>query len=127
QDEVCTAVAKALHVHLTGRIQESRPINAQAYIQHLKGGYLLKKRRPSDVQRAFEYFREAIQLEPGYAEPYWGAAMFHIISAVFGAAPPPSALSESEDLISKGLALDENSVRLHSTLGMLRMFQLRWN
>ncbi len=126
QDEVCMAVAEALHVHLAARIQESRPSNIQAYIQYLKGGYLLKKRRPSDVQRAFEYFREAIQLEPGYAEPYYGAAMFYIISAVFGSMPPRTALSEAEDLVSKGLALDENSIRLHSTLGMLRMFQWRW-
>jgi tetratricopeptide (TPR) repeat protein len=126
QDEVCMAVAEALHVHLAARIQESRPSNVQAYMQYLKGGYLLKKRRPSDVQRAFEYFREAIQLEPGYAEPYYGAAMFYIISAVFGSMPPRTALSEAEDLVSKGLALDENSIRLHSTLGMLRMFQWRW-
>jgi tetratricopeptide (TPR) repeat protein len=29
-------------------------------------------------------------------------------------------------LLSKGLALDENSTSLHSTLGMLRVFQWRW-
>jgi tetratricopeptide (TPR) repeat protein len=40
--------------------------------------------------------------------------------------PPPTALSEAGDLVSKGLALDQKSVRLHSTLGMLRMFQWRW-
>jgi tetratricopeptide (TPR) repeat protein len=127
QDQVCTSVAEALHGHLAARVQENRPSNVQAYVQYLKGGYLLKKRRPSDVQRAFEYFREAIQLEPGYAEPYYGAAMYYIINATFGAMPPRTALSEAEGLVSKGLALDENSVPLHSTLGMLRMFQWRWN
>ena len=127
QDQVCTSVAEALHVHLAVRIQENRPSNVQAYVQYLKGGYLLKKRRPSDVQRAFEYFREAIQLEPGYAEPYYGAAMFYIINATFGAMPPRTALLEAEGLVSKGLALVQNSVHLHSTLGMLRMFQWRWN
>lgn len=127
QDDVCTVIAEALHVHLAAPIQGSRPNNAQAYMQYLKGGYLLKKRRPRDMQRAFEYFREAIQLEPGYAEPYYGAALFHVISAVFGAMPPMRALPEAEDLVSKGLALDANSVHLRSTLGMLRMFQWRWN
>jgi hypothetical protein len=96
-------------------------------MQYLKGGYLLKKRRPSDVQRAFEYFREAIQLESGYAEPYYGAAMFYVISATFGALPPQSALSQAEELVRKGLALDEKSVHLLSTLGMLRMFQWSWS
>jgi TolB-like protein len=126
QDEVCAAVAEALHVCLAARVPESRPRNAKAYVQYLKGAYLLKKRRPDDVRRAFKYFREAIRLEPGYAEPYYGAAMFYNVSAAYGALPPQSALSEAEDLVSKGLALDENSVHLHSTLGLLRVFQWRW-
>jgi tetratricopeptide (TPR) repeat protein len=98
----------------------------EAYVQYLRGAYLLKKRGPDDVRRAFEYLREAIRLEPGYAEPYYGAPMFYIVSAAYGALPPQSALPEAEDLLSKGLALDENSASLHSTLGVLRMFQWRW-
>jgi TolB-like protein len=127
QDQVCAAIAEALHVHLTARIQESRPRNSHAYMQYLKGAYLQKRRRPSDLQRAFEYFKEAIELEPGFAESYSGAAMYYIVSAAFGGMPAVAALSQAEGLVSKGLALDENSLRLHSTLGMLRMFQWRWN
>jgi TolB-like protein len=126
QDEVCTAVAEALHVRLGAPIGEHRPRNVNAYVQYLKGAYLLKKRTPSDVRRAFEYFREAIRLEPRYAEPYYGAAMYYNVSAAYGALSPRSALPEAEDLLSKGLALDESSVRLHSTLAMLRVFQWRW-
>jgi tetratricopeptide (TPR) repeat protein len=126
QDEVCAAVAQALHVRLAVWVPESRPSNVSAYVQHLKGEYLLKKRRPDDVRRAFEYFLEAIRLEPGYAEPYYGAAMFYNVSAAYGALPPRIALPESEDLLTKGLALDENSPTLLSTLGMLRVFQWRW-
>jgi len=126
QDEVCTAVAEALHVRLGAPTEEHRPTNVDAYVQYLKGTYLLKKRRPSDVRRAFEYFCEAIRLEPHYAEPYYGAAMYYNVSAAYGALSPRSALPEAEDLLSKGLALDKNSARLHSTLGMLRVFQWRW-
>jgi TolB-like protein/tetratricopeptide (TPR) repeat protein len=126
QDKVCAAVAEALHMRLAPRIRESRPSNVKAYVQCLKGAFLLKKRRPEDVRRAFEYLQEAIQLEPDYAEPYYGAAMFYIVSAAFGALPPCTALAEAEALVSKGLALDEDSVSLLSTLGMLRMFQWRW-
>jgi TolB-like protein len=126
QDKVCAAVAEVLHVRLAVRLPERRPSNVIAYVQYLKGEYLLKRRRPDDVRRAFEYLREAIRLEPGYAEPYYGAAMFYIVSAAYGALPPQTALPEAEDLLSKGLALDENSASLTSTLGMLRMFQWRW-
>src|SRR5579863_7800962 len=127
QDQVCAAIAEAFHVHLAARMEPSRAGNSQAYLQYLKGGYLLKRRRPSDVQRAFDYFQEAIKLEPGFAEPYYGAAMYYNVSAAFGAMPPIAALSKAEDLVLKGLALDEKSVRLHSTLGMLRLFQWRWS
>ena len=126
QDEVCTAVADALHVRLGSPIREHRPGNMEAYVQYLKGAHLLKKRRPVDIRRAFEYQLEAIRLDPGYAESYYGAAMYYNVSAAFGALPPQSALLEAEKLVSKGLALDESSVTLHSTLGMARMFQWRW-
>jgi TolB-like protein len=126
QDEVCAAVAEALHVRLAVQVREKRPSDVRAYVQYLKGAHLLKKRRPDDVRRAFEYFLEAIRLEPDYAEPYYGAAMFYNVSAAYGALPPRTALPMAEDLLSKGLALDENSPRLHSTLGMLRVFQWRW-
>ena len=126
QDQVCAAVAEALHMRLASQIPKRHPSNAVAYMQYLKGAYLLKRRRPEDIRRAFEYQQEAIRLEPDYAEPYFGAGMFYIVSAVYGAMPPRTALREAEELVSKGLALDENSTRLHSTLGMLRMFQWRW-
>jgi TolB-like protein/tetratricopeptide (TPR) repeat protein len=126
QDEVCAAVAEALHVRLAVQVREKRPSNMRAYVQYLKGAHLLKKRRPDDVRRAFEYLMEAIRLEPGYAEPYYGAAMYYNVSAAYGTLSPQSALPEAEALLSKGLALDENSASLHSTLGMLRVFQWRW-
>jgi TolB-like protein len=34
QDEVCTAVAQALHVRLAARVPESRPSNVKAYVQY---------------------------------------------------------------------------------------------
>ena len=127
QDEVCAAVAEALHLRLATETPEKRPSNGKAYVQYLKGAYLLKKRRPDDVRRAFEYLREAIRLEPGYAEPYYGAAMYYNVSAAFGALPAVDALAEAEAFVSRGLALDETSANLHSTLGMLRMYQWRWS
>ena len=105
---------------------EGRPRNMTAYVQYLKGWYMMKKRRPHDVRRAFEYFQEAIRLEPAYVEPYYGAAMYYIVSAAFGALPPRSALPQADDLIAKGLALDANSVMLRSVQGMLRMYQWLW-
>jgi TolB-like protein/tetratricopeptide (TPR) repeat protein len=130
QDQVCASATEALHIRLVSQVEAAaakiRPRNVTAYIQYLKGAYLLKKRRPDDIRRAFEYLQEAIRLEPGYAEPYYGAAMFYIVSTAYGVLPSRSGLPEAEELLAKGLALDKRSATLNSTLGMLRMFQWRW-
>jgi TolB-like protein/tetratricopeptide (TPR) repeat protein len=126
QDEVCSAVAEAMHIRWASELPKAHPRNATAYMQYLKGAYLLKKRQPDGIRRAFEYQQEAIRLEPDWAEPYYSAAMSYIVRTIYGEMPPGTALPEAENLVSKGLALDENSAILHSTLGMLRMFQWRW-
>jgi hypothetical protein len=126
QDEVCSAVADAMHIPLASQPPKAHPRNATAYMQYLKGAYLLKRRRPDGIRRAFEYQQEAIRLEPDWAEPYYSAAMSYIVRTIYGEMPPGTAMPEAEDLVSKGLGLDENSAVLRSTLGMLRMFQWRW-
>jgi TolB-like protein len=126
QDEVCSAVAEAMNIRLSSQLPKAHPRNATAYMQYLKGAYLLKKRQPDGIRRAFEYQQEAIRLEPDWADPYYSAAMSYIVRTIYGDMPPGTALPEAEKLVSKGLALDENSAILHSTLGMLRMFQWRW-
>jgi TolB-like protein/Flp pilus assembly protein TadD len=126
RDEVCSAVAEAMHIRLASQLPKAHPRNTTAYTQYLKGAYLLKKRQPDGIRRAFEYQQEAIRLEPDWAEPYYSAAMSYVVRTIYGEVPPTTALLEAENLVSKGLALDENLAILHSTLGMLRMFQWRW-
>ena len=126
QDEVCSAVAEAMDIRSASQTPKTHPSNATAYLLYLKGAYLLKRRRPDSIQRAFEHQQEAIRLVPDWAEPYYGAAMSYIVRTIYGEMPPDTALPEAEKLVSNGLALDDHSAVLHSTLGMLRMFQWRW-
>jgi TolB-like protein len=60
QDEVCSAVAEAMHIRSASQPTKAHPCNATAYMLYLKGAYLLKRRRPDSIQRAFEYQQEAI-------------------------------------------------------------------
>src|SRR5579862_2079488 len=57
QDQVCAAAAEALHVRFATQIPPSRPKNVTAYVQYLKGWHMMKRRRPNDVRRAFEYLQ----------------------------------------------------------------------
>ena len=54
QDQLCAAVAEALHIRLASHLPKAHPSNPTAYMLYLKGTYLLKKRRPDSIRRAFE-------------------------------------------------------------------------
>jgi len=62
QDEVCSAVAETMHIGLASQPTKAHPCNATAYMLYLKGAYLLKRRRPDSIQRAFE---------PAGGDPAW--------------------------------------------------------
>jgi len=126
QDRIAEAVAEALKVRLGIRRPGESSRNADAYTAYLKGHHLVKRHTPSNLKRALEYFHESIQLDPGYALPYHGAALYYILGALVGDIDAGNALLEAQSLLSRGLALDSESPMLHNTLGMLRMFQWRW-
>jgi TolB-like protein/tetratricopeptide (TPR) repeat protein len=125
-DVVASGVAEALRVRLAPTPSENRPHVAEAYTSYLKGHHLTKRHTPANLRRGLEYFQEAIRLDPRYALPYHGAALYYILGALMGTLDPSAALPEADDLIARGLALDADSAMLQNTLGMLRMFQWRW-
>jgi tetratricopeptide (TPR) repeat protein len=86
----------------------------------------MKRHTPSNLGRGLEYFQRAIDLDPDYALPYHGASLYYILGALMGDLAPQAALSDADELLSRGLALDQQSAMLQNTLGMLRMFQWRW-
>jgi DNA-binding winged helix-turn-helix (wHTH) protein len=100
--------------------------NSEAHQAYLKGHHLIKRHTPSNAERALEYFREAIRLEPNEVLPYHGAALYYLLAALMGELRPREALTEAEDLITRGRMIDEHSAMLQNTLAMLRMFQWRW-
>ncbi len=126
QDRVAERVAQALKSRLTGTGPANRPHHPEAYAAYLKGHYLVKRHTPANSQRTLEYFEEAMRCDPGYALPYHGASLVHILGTMMGISPPRETLAKAEALLDKGLAIETASAMLQNTLGMLRMFQWRW-
>ena len=83
QDEVCAAVAEAMHIRLASQAPEKTPKQCNGVYAVLRGAYLLKRRRPDDIRRAFEYQQEAIRLEPDYANPSLALHLF-LPGLIFG-------------------------------------------
>jgi len=78
QGEVARAIAQEIRIAVTpeeqARLAAARLVNPEAYEAYLRGRYFWNKRSREGMQKALEYFHQAIEKDPGYALAYAGLA-----------------------------------------------------
>jgi len=117
QDSISQQVAETLAPGLTQDektlLKKRSTENPEAYALYLKGNYYWSK-RGDEAGHSAAYFRQAIELDPNFAQAYVGLASVDAVSSA------PS--TEAEILIEKALKLDNKSAEAHATYGFIRMF-----
>jgi adenylate cyclase len=111
QDDISMAVMAALNVQITGytagALKHSRPKNLNAYEHYLKGLYYHLGRKPEDVQKARQFFEEAIQIDPNYGRAYtWLANTYLDEIELRLTSQREQVLVKAEEAVSKALAVD---------------------
>ena len=125
-DRVATSIAYELKRRLLPEPPHTRPANASAYEAYVKGHYLLARDSVSRA-KALDYLEEAIRLDPEYALPYHAAVVGHILRAVVGDRRPDQEWAAAERLLDRGLSITPDLALMQNSLGMLRMFQCRFD
>jgi TolB-like protein/cytochrome c-type biogenesis protein CcmH/NrfG len=78
QEEIARQVVAALRVKLlasdASRLERRGTKNAAAYEHYLRGRQLLNKEKEMELRAAVELFREAIRLDPSFADAHAGLA-----------------------------------------------------
>jgi TolB-like protein/DNA-binding winged helix-turn-helix (wHTH) protein/Flp pilus assembly protein TadD len=83
QDEIAVSVASAVGSTLGGdRSARHMPASVEAYERFLQGEFHYHRRSPDDVERAADYYRQAIALDPAYARAW--AALAGAYSLIIG-------------------------------------------
>jgi TolB-like protein/DNA-binding winged helix-turn-helix (wHTH) protein/Flp pilus assembly protein TadD len=73
QDEIAVSVAAAVGAAVDGERPPRRvPASVEAYDRFLQGEFHYHRRLPDDIERAADYYRQAIALDPAYARA-WAA------------------------------------------------------
>jgi TolB-like protein/Tfp pilus assembly protein PilF len=123
ESEIAAKVADILKAKLTGAEQHAISMqptrNTEAYQLYLKGRYFWNKRTGPDLQKAIDYFKQAIEKDPGYALAYVGLGDSYILLSGFGAAPPQDSFPLAEAAAKKALEIDDNLAEAHTTLGFI--------
>ena len=116
-NRVTKQIADEVKVQLTPKeeqlLAESKTINKEAYDAYLKGLYYWDQDTPEALQLSLEYFNNAIEADPDWAQPYAGVAYYWVAIHQFSLAPSSVTIPNMYENLNKAIELDPNSSFVH--------------
>ena len=102
----------------------SQPANSAAEDLYLRGRYYWNKRTPEDLNRAVDYFTQAIVQDPNYAKAYVGLADCYNLLREYSVMPANEAYPRALAAATRAVELDDSSAEAHTSLAFVTFF---WN
>ena len=130
QDSLVRSIAGQIHIALTEeqkrRLASSRQTQTEAYVAYLKGRYYWNKRTGDGMQKAEQYFQQAIHSDPTYAAAYSGLADCNSGLAWHGFKAPVDALPKAYAAARKAIEINPQSAEAHASLGLVLSHRWDW-
>jgi TolB-like protein/Flp pilus assembly protein TadD len=124
ESDIAKTIADTLQAKLTGSekiAMAKKPTeNPEAYELYLKGRFFWSKRTAADLRKSIEYFNQAIEQDPGYAQAYAALAQSWKLLPAFNGGAPNDCFPQAEAAAKKALALDDTSSTAHAALASLK-------
>jgi len=121
-NKVTKQIADEIRVTLSPQEEEAlaelRSVNTDAYDAYLKGLYYWDQLTPEALQTALQYFNKAIEIDPEWAPPYAGVALFWIGVRQMGLAPSSITVPNIYKYLNKIIELDPISALTHYTTAL---------
>jgi TolB-like protein/DNA-binding winged helix-turn-helix (wHTH) protein len=122
QSQVARAIAEEIRMKLTPQEQaifkNANRVSPQAYEAYLKGRYFWNKRTADGLSKAIDYFDEAVQWKPDYAQAYAGLADSYALAGdwKYGLLAPREAYPKAKAAATKAITLDDTLGEAHISL-----------
>ena len=122
QNKVARAIAEQIRINLSSQeqatLKHGKVVDPQAYEAYLKGRYFWNKRTGDDFEKAVEYFNQAIERDPNYAQAYSGLADTYALLGdwEYGVLAPREAFPRAKAAAIKALQLDDTLGEAHTSL-----------
>ena len=127
QDSISEQVACALALRLTGaerrHLRKRYTENTEAYQAYLMGLFFWNKKSKEALNKAIEYFQQAIEKDPSYALAYAGLAdsYFWIAYSEFDTLARKERFEKSRSNALKALELDPFVAEAHAALATVKV------
>lgn len=114
-DEIEVAVEQQASEDYTGR----DPVNLEVHELLLQGNHHFERFM---FDRSLDSYRQAVELDPGFAPAHAGVAGSYLLLAFFGTMDAAEAIPAARESALEAIALDENSAEGYSTLGGIQLY-----
>jgi eukaryotic-like serine/threonine-protein kinase len=120
QIEIARNVSTKLRTKLSGteeqRVAKTYTTNPEAYQLYLKGLFHWNKRTPEALKTSVDYFNQAIEKDPNYAQAYAGMALAYVLFPIYSAGNPAESMARGKAAARKALELDDTLAEAHTAL-----------
>jgi len=120
QQDITRAISSKLRERLSGetkkQVAKGGTNDPEAYQLYLKGRYYWGKRTQESLEKAKDYFNQAIERDPNYALAYVGLADYYYVLSDYA---PVSAVEDAPKVraaAQKALAIDDSLAEAHAVL-----------
>ena len=128
ESEIAKTIATTLQAKLTGSERNAiaaRPTkNTEAYQLYLKGRFFWNKRTGQNLNKAADYFNQAIAVDPKYALAYVGLADSYVLMPFYGTGAPRDTYPKAKAAAAKALELDDSLAEAHTSLAQILCYHL---
>jgi len=131
QDEIAKQITDRLRLRLSGAeeklVTKHYTENAEAYDLYLKGRFFQQKGTEEGLDKAIEYYLQAIERDPNYTLAYVGVAhSYNLLGGVLGFRAPNATFPKGKEFLTKAVALDEGLANAHAVLASYTL-EYDWN
>ena len=131
QETITREVSSKLGTGLSGeeneKLSRQSTENTEAYNLYLQGRYYWNRRNAESLEKAIDYFRLAIERDPGYALAYVGLADCYALQMQYSGTPAAVALPRAQEATEKALRLDNTLAEAHTTLAFIHQSQWKFD
>jgi len=124
QDKIAMEISENLRWQLSGEQQsemtERGTQDHEAYEAYLKGQYHLYRWTEEEWYKGIEYFEQAIEKDPGYAQAYAGLAESYYPLITYDHLPPKEGYAKGKAAVEKALEIDNDLAEAHHALALLK-------
>jgi len=100
--------------------------NPEAYRLYLKGRFHWSKRTAKDLQKAIEYYEQAIAIDQNFALAYAALADTYLITSGYGIHSPQESFPKAKEMALKALEIDNTLAEAHNALSY-ELCNYEWN